>query len=56
MATSTLHEPSEHLTAKTIDIHRAIISLIEELEALDVRRRARAVCRQRIVSVENRSA
>lgn len=35
MATSTLHEPSEHLTAKTIDIHRAIISLIEELEALD---------------------
>jgi uncharacterized protein len=35
MATSTLHEPSEHLTAQTIDIHRAIISLIEELEALD---------------------
>jgi uncharacterized protein len=35
MATSTLHEPSEHLTAQTIDIHRAIISLIEELEAVD---------------------
>jgi ferritin-like protein len=35
MATSTLHEPSEQLTAQTIDIHRAIISLIEELEAVD---------------------
>jgi ferritin-like protein len=35
MATSTLHESAEHLTARTIDIHRAIISLIEELEAVD---------------------
>jgi uncharacterized protein len=35
MATSTLHESPEHLTAQTIDIHRAIISLIEELEAID---------------------
>jgi uncharacterized protein len=35
MATLTLHESPEHLTAQTIDIHRAIISLIEELEAID---------------------
>jgi ferritin-like protein len=35
MATSTLHESPEHLTVQTIDIHRAIISLIEELEAID---------------------
>jgi uncharacterized protein len=35
MATSTLHESAESLTAKTIDLHRAIISLIEELEAVD---------------------
>ncbi|HEY2919570.1 MAG TPA: encapsulin-associated ferritin-like protein [Candidatus Binatia bacterium] len=35
MATSTLHEPAEHLTARTIDVHRAVISLIEELEAMD---------------------
>jgi ferritin-like protein len=35
MATSTLHESAEHLTTQTIDIHRATISLIEELEAFD---------------------
>jgi ferritin-like protein len=35
MTTSTLHEPAECLTVKIIDVHRAIISLIEELEAVD---------------------
>lgn len=30
-----LHEPEDKLTPQTIDIHRAIISLIEELEAVD---------------------
>jgi ferritin-like protein len=36
MSTSTsLHEPAEHLSARTIDVHRATISLIEELEAVD---------------------
>lgn len=35
MATSTLHEPAEYLAVKTIDVHRGIISLIEELEAVD---------------------
>jgi ferritin-like protein len=30
-----LHEPIEKLSAATIDLHRAIVSLIEELEAVD---------------------
>ena len=34
-ASTTLHEPSDELTARTIDMHRAIVSLIEELEAVD---------------------
>lgn len=34
-ASTTLHEPAGQLTARTIDIHRAVVSLIEELEAVD---------------------
>jgi ferritin-like protein len=34
-ASTTLHEPADDLTGKTIDMHRAIVSLIEELEAVD---------------------
>lgn len=34
-ASTTLHEPSEALAVKTVDMHRAIVSLIEELEAVD---------------------
>lgn len=30
-----LHEPADALSAQTIDMHRAIVSLIEELEAVD---------------------
>jgi len=30
-----LHEPAETLSPKTIEMHRAIVSLIEELEAVD---------------------
>jgi ferritin-like protein len=30
-----LHEPAEKLSPKTLDMHRAIVSLIEELEAVD---------------------
>ena len=30
-----LHEPAEQLSPQTIDMHRAIVSLIEELEAVD---------------------
>ena len=30
-----LHEPAGQLSPQTIDMHRAIVSLIEELEAVD---------------------
>lgn len=32
---NSLHEPAEHLPAEVIDRHRAIQSLMEELEAVD---------------------
>jgi ferritin-like protein len=35
MAHEGYHEPFEKLTEKTKNLHRAIISLIEELEAVD---------------------
>jgi len=35
MAHEGLHEPADALKDETIDLHRAIISLIEELEAVD---------------------
>jgi len=35
MPSFTLHEPAGRLTDRTIDIHRAIVSLMEELEAVD---------------------
>ena len=35
MASEGLHEPIEKLSAETIDYHRAILSLMEELEAVD---------------------
>lgn len=34
-ASTTLHEAADELSLRTIDIHRAIVSLIEELEAVD---------------------
>jgi ferritin-like protein len=34
-ASTTLHEAPDQLTARTIDVHRAIMSLMEELEAVD---------------------
>jgi ferritin-like protein len=34
-ASTTLHEPADALSARTIDMHRAVVSLIEELEAVD---------------------
>ena len=34
-SSTTLHESPESLDAKTIDRHRAIVSLMEELEAVD---------------------
>jgi ferritin-like protein len=35
MASEGLHEPVEKLSAETIDYHRAMVSLMEELEAVD---------------------
>ena len=35
MAHEGYHEPVEELTAETRDMHRAILSLMEELEAID---------------------
>lgn len=35
MASEGFHEPRELLSAATLDMHRAITSLMEELEAVD---------------------
>lgn len=35
MASEGYHEPVEKLSAETMDMHRAITSLMEELEAVD---------------------
>lgn len=35
MASEGLHEPIERLSEDTLDIHRAIVSLMEEFEAVD---------------------
>jgi uncharacterized protein len=35
MANEGYHEPLEKLSAATMDLHRAIVSLMEELEAVD---------------------
>ena len=35
MSSTGFHEPAEALSAATRDMHRAIVSLMEELEAVD---------------------
>ncbi len=35
MSATSLHEPDSKLSKKTVDMHRAIRSLMEELEAVD---------------------
>jgi len=35
MASEGYHEPLERLSVETLDMHRAILSLMEELEAVD---------------------
>ena len=35
MANEGYHEPIEKLSVATVDMHRAIVSLMEELEAMD---------------------
>ncbi len=43
MASETLHEDPERLGPEVIDVHRAIVSVMEELEAVDwYNQRARA--------------
>lgn len=34
-SSGSLHEPRERLGSETVDMHRAIVSLMEELEAID---------------------
>lgn len=35
VSSATLHEPVDRLRTETVDRHRAVVSLIEELEAID---------------------
>jgi hypothetical protein len=35
MASDTLHAPRERLSTETLSMHHAIVSLMEELEAVD---------------------
>lgn len=35
MSSENLHEPLDRISERTIDLHRAIVSLIEELDAVD---------------------
>jgi hypothetical protein len=43
-ASATLHEAAEHLSQRTIDMHRATVSLQEELEAADWYRQRADAC------------
>jgi len=54
MASDTYHEPLELLSGETREMHRAIVSLMEELEAIDwYQQPRRRVCRS---AVEGRAA
>ena len=44
MASEGLHEPADKLKPETIDIHRAVVSLMEELEAFDWYRQRADAC------------
>jgi ferritin-like protein len=44
-ASTTLHEDAEKLAVKTIELHRAIVSLMEELEAIDWYNQRADVCK-----------
>lgn len=47
MANEGYHEPAEDLSDETRDMHRAIISLMEELEAVDWYNQRIDVCKDR---------
>ncbi|HEY7166079.1 MAG TPA: ferritin-like domain-containing protein [Candidatus Binatia bacterium] len=44
MGSETLHEPLDKLKPETVNIHRAIVSLMEELEAIDWYRQRADAC------------
>ena len=44
MGSETLHEPLDRLKPETVNIHRAIVSLMEELEAIDWYRQRADAC------------
>ena len=44
MSSENLHEPIDKLKPETINIHRAIVSLMEELEAIDWYRQRADAC------------
>jgi ferritin-like protein len=44
-ASTTLHEPAEELSVQTIDMHRAVVSLMEELDAVDWYNQRAAACK-----------
>jgi hypothetical protein len=46
-ASTTLHEPADQLKPETINIHRAIVSLMEELEAIDWYQQRAEACTDR---------
>jgi ferritin-like protein len=45
MSSVGYHEPAEELSAETRDMHRAIVSLMEELEAVDWYNQRANVCK-----------
>ena len=47
MSTVGYHEPVDELSAETRDMHRAIVSLMEELEAVDSYNQRADVCKDR---------
>ncbi len=47
MSSVGYHEPIEELSAETRDMHRAIVSLMEELEAVDWYNQRANACRDR---------
>ena len=43
-ASTTLHEPVDKLKPETINFHRAMVSVMEELEAIDWYRQRAEAC------------
>jgi hypothetical protein len=49
MSSVGYHEPTEELSAETRDMHRAIVSLMEELEAVDWYNQRANVCKDLVL-------